>query len=111
MIPRSPKCPACSHPAIRAARKCKMAMALFNDGKTAEAETLLEEAIRDVRGTGLPMMQAKLLNSLGMVYSRQNRTRKAERALAASLRIIAGRIGTENRLYERVAANLHSLAA
>jgi hypothetical protein len=92
MIPLSPKCP-------------------FNDGKTAEAEALLKQALKDVREANLPMMQAKLLNSLGLVYSGQNQNRKAASALTASLRIIAGRLGTTNRLYDRVAANLHSLAA
>jgi Flp pilus assembly protein TadD len=86
-------------------------MALFNDGKSAEAETLLKEAMRALRNAKLPMMQAKILNSLGLIYAQRNETPKARRCMSSSLRIIAGHVGTDNWLYSRITANRDRLAA
>jgi hypothetical protein len=51
------------------------------------------------------MMQAKILNSLGLIYAQRNETPKARRCMSSSLRIIAGHVGTDNWLYSRITAN------
>lgn len=111
MTPLSSPCSGCSHPAIKAARQCKTAMAMANDGRTGEAETLLKAAMGGLRRAGMPMMKAKILNSLALVYAQQNRHLQARRCLSSSLRIVAGHVGTDNWLYARIAANRDSLAA
>ena len=111
MIPLIPQRTACSHPAIKAAKQCKAAMELANDARPAEAETLLKNALNGLRRTELPMMKAKILNSLGLVYAQQNQELKARRCLNSSLRIVAGHVGTDNWLYARIAANRDNLAA
>lgn len=111
MIPLFPTRTACSHPAIKAARQCKAAMELANAARPAEAEALLKSALNGLRRTDLPMMKAKILNSLGLVYAQQNQPRKARRCLTSSLRIVAGQVGADNWLYARIAANRDKLAA
>lgn len=107
----SPCSSRCGHPAIKAARQCRAAMDLANAGKAGEAETLLKAAMGGLRRAGMPMMKAKILNSLGIVYAQQNRPIQARRCLSSSLRIVAGHVGTDNWLYARIAANRDSLAA
>lgn len=104
MTPLSPRA-TCAHPAIKAARQCKAAMALANNGQPSAAEALLKTAMRGLRRAGLPMMRAKILNSMGLVHAQQGKNLKAGRCLSASLRIIAGHVGTDNWLYARIAVN------
>ncbi|GAB6110850.1 tetratricopeptide repeat protein [Desulfomicrobium salsuginis] len=111
MTPLFSTCTGCSHPAIKAARQCKAAMALANDGRTGEAETLLKTAMGGLRRAGMPMMKAKILNSLALVYAQQGMHLRARRCLSSSLRIVASRVGTDNWLYARIASNRDSLAA
>lgn len=92
MTPLFSPCSGCSHPAIKAARQCRTAMG-------------------GLRRAGMPMMKAKILNSLALVYAQQNRHLQARRCLSSSLRIVAGHVGTDNWLYARIAANRDSLAA
>lgn len=111
MTPLFSPCTRCSHPAITAARQCKAAMAMANDGRPREAQDMLKTAMGNLRQANLPMMKAKLLNSLGLVFAQQNKTLQARRCLTSSLRIVAGQVGTDNWLYARIAANRDKLAA
>jgi hypothetical protein len=105
MTPLFNPCTGCSHPAIKAAKQCKAAMELANDGQAAAAEALLKTAMQGLRRAGLPMMRAKILNSLGLVHAQQGKHHQAGRCLSASLRIISGHVGTDNWLYARIAAS------
>jgi hypothetical protein len=86
-------------------------MELANAGRPAEAEALLRAAMKSLRRANMPMMRAKILNSLGLVFAQHGKPLKARRCLCTSLRTIAGHIGTNNWLYARIAANRDSLAA
>jgi len=110
MTPLFSPCTKCSHPAIKAAKQCKAAMQMANDSAPQEAETLLRNAMRDLRQADLPMMRAKILNSLGLVYALQNDPRKARRCLSLSLGIVGRCVGRDNWLYARIAGNLERLA-
>ena len=72
MTPLFSPCSGCSHPAIKAAKQCKTAMALANDGRAGEAEALLNTAMGGLRRAGMPLMKAKILNSLA--WSTPSRT-------------------------------------
>lgn len=109
MIPLFLSCPGCGHPAIKAAKQCRKAMELANARRTAEAEALLRTALGSLRQNKLPMMQAKILNSLGLVYAQQNNHQRARRCLTQSLRITARHVGMDNWLYRRIAGNLERL--
>jgi len=111
MTPLFSSCTQCSHPAIKAAKQCKTAMALANASKSDAAEALLRTAMGGLRQARLPMMQAKILNSLGLVYAQQNNHHKAKRCLSLSLRIIAKHVGMDNWLYARIAGNRDRLPA
>jgi Tfp pilus assembly protein PilF len=86
-------------------------MAMANDGRPREAQDMLKTAMGSLRQANLPMMKAKLLNSLGLVFAQQNKTLQARRCLTSSMRIVAGQVGTDNWLYARIAANRDKLAA
>lgn len=102
--------PKCGHPAIKAARQCKKAMELSNVRQHDRAEALLRSALGGLRQAPLPMVKAKILNSLGLVYAQQQRADKAKRCLGISLRIVDKHIGSSNWLYERIADNLANLS-
>lgn len=107
MVPLNP--PRCSHPAIKAARQCKKAMELSNMRQHDRAEALLMNALGGLRRMPLPMVKAKILNSLALVYAQQQRNDRARRCLGISLRIVGKHIGHGNWLYERIADNLANL--
>jgi RES domain-containing protein len=109
MTPLFNPCTKCSHPAIKAAKQCKTAMILANDGQPTAAEAMLKSAMHGLRRADLPMMKAKILNSLGLVHALQGRHHHADRCLGASLRIISAHIGTDNWLYARIAASREQL--
>lgn len=73
------------------------------------AEALLRNALGGLRQAPLPMMKAKILNSLGLVYAQQQRVEKAKRCFGISLRIVNKQIGQKNWLYARITDNLASL--
>jgi tetratricopeptide (TPR) repeat protein len=102
--------PKCGHPAIKAAKQCKKAMELSNMRQYDRAEALLRNALGGLRRAPLPMVKAKILNSLGLVYAQQQRADKAERCFKISLRIVDKHIGRCNWLYERIADNLTRLS-
>lgn len=99
----------CAHPAIKAARQCRTAMELANDGQPAKALAVLKTAMHGLRRAGQPMMKAKILNSLGLVHALQGKHHQAGRCLSASLRIISAHIGADNWLYARIAASRDQL--
>lgn len=101
----------CSHPAIKAAKLCRKAMELANANHPEYAEWLLRNALGGLRQQDLPMMKAKLLNSLGLVFAQQNNQARARRCMALSLRIVADHVGTKNWLYARIKGNHDSLSA
>ena len=111
MTPLFSPCSSCGHPAIKAARQCKRAMELANASQPDAAEELLRSALSGLRQADLPMMRAKIMNSLGLVYTQQNEHRKARRCLSLSLRIVAGHVGVDNWLYARIAGNRDRLPA
>ena len=111
MTPLFPTPTRCGHPAIKAARQCKTAMELANADRPDAAEQLLRSALGGLRQAGLPMMRAKIMNSLGLVYAQRNEHRRARRCLSVSLRIVAGHIGVDNWLYARIAGNRDRLPA
>ena len=111
MTPLFPPRTRCGHPAIKAARQCKEAMELANADRPDAAKQLLRSALGSLRQAGLPMMRAKIMNSLGLVYAQQCEHRKARRCLSLSLRIVAGHVGVDNWLYARIAGNRDRLPA
>lgn len=111
MTPLFPMPRRCAHPAIKAAKQCRTAMDLANAGQIRAAETLLRAAMTGLRGTDMPMMQAKILNSLGLVYLQRERPETARRCLARALTLIERKIGRDNWLYKSVCGNRDSLAA
>ena len=111
MTPLFNTCGKCAHPAIKAAKQCKKAMELANASKPGEAEAMLRNAMGGLRQSKLPMMRAKILNSLGLVYAQQSNNDKARRCLSLSLRIIEQHVGMDNWLYARIAGNRERLSA
>lgn len=102
-------CKGCGHPAIKAAKKCKTAMELANANQHKEATAMLRTALSDLRQSPLPLMQAKIFNSLGIVYAQQNRAILAKRCFNVSLRIVEKHVGTNNWLHSRITGNRDSL--
>jgi hypothetical protein len=88
MTPILSTCGKCVHPAIKAAKQCRKAMELANASKPGEIEAMLRTAMDGLRQSKLPMMRAKILNSLGLVYAQQSNHDKARCCLSLSLRII-----------------------
>lgn len=102
-------CSVCKHPAILAAKQCKKAMELSNAQQHQAAEALLRQAMRGLLRAPLPLMRAKLLNSLGLIYAQQNQPRRAERCFSASLTLIDRHVGRDNWLYSRISNNAANL--
>ncbi len=95
----------CAHPAIQAAKLCKKAMGLANEQHLGAAEKELKTALLTLRKAELPMMKAKILNSLGILYMQQKEMGRATRCFNRSLTIVAKQIGTENWFYGKIAEN------
>lgn len=111
MTPLFSSCGKCGHPAIKAAQQCKRAMDLANASQTEQAEILLRQALGGLRRANLPMVQAKILNSLGLVYAQQERRQKAVSCFSLSMRLVERHVGPDNWLYARIAENKNRLAS
>lgn len=105
MTPLFSSCCGCSHPAMKAAKQCKHAMTLANEGRHEEAIAMLRHAMRSLRGTQLPMMYAKVFNSLGLVHAQQKQFIQARRCFQSSLRLVERHVGRDNWLHARIAGN------
>ncbi len=85
---------------------CRCGMAAAEKGDHEGANFLLRQALRQAGALSSPVLEAKILNSMGIVRLLQGRTADAAPFLTSALDKVERRAGKSNRLYAVIAANL-----
>jgi Flp pilus assembly protein TadD len=76
------------------------------EGDRAGGEFLLHQALLRAQGLKSPVLEAKILNNLGLIVSMSGRRDDAVRYLQTALDKITASIGSNNKLHRVVAGNL-----
>jgi len=97
--------------ASRITHLTRTGMKAFSDGNLANAEFLLQQALRQARQLNSDTFEAKIRNNLGLVCFKAGRLQEAREHFGHALAFIGGRIGSENRLYRAVQTNLAAAEA
>lgn len=85
---------------------CRSGMASLQIGEHVVAERVLCHALDVTRSSGLgPILEAKAINNLGLVFHACNRVSEAKRYYLQALQLIDGRLGKDNWLYRSVMEN------
>jgi Flp pilus assembly protein TadD len=85
---------------------CRYGMRTAEAGDHSGAQFLLHQALRQAQGLASPVLEAKILNSLGVVCLLRGSGRDAVRHLARALERVERRVGRNNKLYAAIAGNL-----
>ena len=86
-------------------------MQALSEGNLVNAEFLLNQALRHADSLGAEAFSAKIKNNIGLVYREQGALTKAEECFRTALTVIERRVGKENKLYNAVLSNLHTVTS
>jgi Tfp pilus assembly protein PilF len=84
----------------------KACMAAMAECNFMNAEFMMHQAIRRAEQLGVDTYTAKLKNNFGIILSLQGKTNEAASYFDEALTTITRTIGTENKLYRVIEANL-----
>ena len=70
------------------------------------ADFLLHQAYSQAKGIGSPVLEAKILNTMGVFKMEGKQARRAVPLLSKAQAKIEGRIGKNNKLYAVIFSNL-----
>ena len=85
---------------------CRDGMSAAGAGNFAGAGFLLRQALRQAGAIASPVLEAKILNSLGVVSLMRGRGAEAAPHLALALEKVERRVGKNNKLYAVIESNL-----
>ncbi|WP_290919039.1 tetratricopeptide repeat protein [Halodesulfovibrio sp.] len=89
----------------------KAGMAAMAEGNYMNAEFMMHQAIRRAERLGVDTYTAKLKNNFGIILNLQGKKQEAAGYFGEALTTISRTIGTENKLYRVIEANLHDAQA
>ncbi|CAK7059096.1 MAG: hypothetical protein DELT_01347 [Desulfovibrio sp.] len=75
-------------------------------GDPLNGDFLLQQAYAQARGLNSPVLEAKILNTMGVFALEGKRAKKAVPLLSEAREKVRKRIGTQNKLYEVICSNL-----
>ncbi len=81
-------------------------MKAYEAGDVSGAEFLLHQALLRARGTKSAVLEAKILNNIGLIEILTGRKESAASHLRAALEKVRARVGGENKLHSVVRNNL-----
>lgn len=84
----------------------KAGMTAMAEGNYMNAEFMMHQAIRRAEQLGVDAYTAKLKNNFGIILNVQGKKQEAASYFDDALTTIARKIGTENKLYRVIEANL-----
>ncbi|MEZ0574807.1 tetratricopeptide repeat protein [Halodesulfovibrio aestuarii] len=84
----------------------KAGMAAMSEGNYMNAEFMMQQAIRRAEYLGVDTYTAKLKNNFGIILNMQGKKQEAVTYFNEALTTITQTIGTENKLYRVIEANL-----
>lgn len=71
------------------------------------AETMQRQALEMLGSLGgMPVVEARIRNNLGIILSTSGRRGEAEKEFAAALRLLKGRVEPSSRFHQIIAGNL-----
>ncbi len=85
---------------------CRCGMASANGGDAAGAQFMLHQALRQARSLASPVLEAKILNSLGVVCLMGGQGSAAVPHFTRALEKVEARVGRNNKLYATIESNL-----
>lgn len=86
-------------------------MEALNMGRPFDALEKLKTALQTAQDAGSPVHQAKIRNSMGLVFQQLGLRAEAEQNYRLALRLVKARVGEDNRVYRTIASNLDGLSA
>ncbi|SIN89342.1 tetratricopeptide repeat protein [Halodesulfovibrio marinisediminis] len=89
----------------------KAGMAAMAEGNYMNAEFMMHQAIRRAERLGVDTYTAKLKNNFGIILNVQGKKQEAAVFFDDALATITRTIGTDNKLYRTIEANLHDAQA
>lgn len=85
---------------------CRSGMAANEHGDHAAADFYLHQALRQAQGRKSPVLEAKILNTMGVLALTRGRQACAVAPFTQALHKVEARIGRENVLYRVISNNL-----
>lgn len=89
----------------------KAGMKAMAEGNYLNAEFMMHQALRRAERLGVDTYTAKLKNNFGIILNLQGRRKEAACYFNDALNTITHTIGTENKLYRVIQANLEDVNA
>ena len=86
-------------------------MKAYEAGDVMGAEFLLHQALLRAQGMNSPVLEAKILNNIGLVSALTGRKADAVRHLQTALEKVRNRVGCENKLHALLVRNLEQAQA
>ena len=86
---------------------CQAGAEAQNKGDHLAAEFFLRQALRQAVGVGSPVLEAKILNTMGVFSMASGSASKSVPLFAGALERVRRRIGEGNKLYTVINNNLH----
>ncbi len=88
---------------------CRRGMEAFDEGRGAQADFYLYQALREARGLPSPVLEAKIMNNIGLLAALSGRREEAARMLSEALRRLETRVRTGS-LHAVILKNLNKVS-
>lgn len=85
---------------------CEAGAKAHEKGDEINGDFLLRQAYSQARGLNSPVLEAKILNTMGVFALERKHAVKAVPLLAEAREKVKARVGTKNKLYEVICNNL-----
>ena len=85
---------------------CRAGQEAQERGDHMQAEFLLRQALHGAEGLGSPVLEAKIMNTIGVFAMVQGSAAKSVSTLGLALEKVRLRLGTENKLFAAIERNL-----